>query len=98
MNSPRFIVAFGSCTINGGIYYDSYATIGRLDKYLPVDLYIAGCMPRPETIMNGFNELIQMIKKGDAKGWKHYQDNHEWYRKNQLDSLGQIIIKDEFHE
>lgn len=98
MNSPRFIVAFGSCTINGGIYYDSYATIGRLDKYLPVDLYISGCMPRPETIMNGFSELIEMIKKGEAKGWKHYQDNYEWYKKNQLDSLGKIVIEDEFHE
>ena len=47
MQSPKYIVGFGSCTLNGGIYYDSYATINKLDLYVPVDLYLAGCMPRP---------------------------------------------------
>lgn len=98
MQDPKYIVGFGSCTLNGGIYYDSYATINQLDKYLPVDLYIAGCMPRPEAIMNTFGELIEMIKKGDAQGWKHYRDNYEWYKANQKDSLGEVIIHDEFHE
>lgn len=98
MQDPKYVVGFGSCTINGGIYYDSYSVINQLDKYIPVDLYVAGCMPRPEAIMNTFNDLIDMIKKGKAKGWKHYKDNYEWYRQNQLDSLGEVIIHDEFHE
>ncbi len=74
------------------------AVKNQLDKYLPVDLYIAGCMPRPEAIMNSFGELIEMIRKGEAKGWKHYEDNYEWYKANQIDSLGEVIIHDEFHE
>ncbi len=98
MQDPKYIVGFGSCTINGGIYYDSYSVINQLDKYIPVDLYVAGCMPRPEAIMNTFNDLINMIKKGKAKGWKHYKDNYEWYKQNQVDSLGEVIIHDEFHE
>ncbi len=98
MMDPKYIVAFGSCTLNGGIYFDSYATINKLDLYLPVDLYIAGCMPRPEAIMNAFSELMEMIKRGEAKGWKHYQENYEWYKANQLHSLGEVIINDEFHE
>jgi NADH-quinone oxidoreductase subunit B len=51
MQSPKYVVGLGSCTINGGMYWDSYNTITRLDDYLPVDLYIAGCMPRPEALL-----------------------------------------------
>lgn len=98
MQDPKYIVAFGSCTVNGGIYYDSYSVMNRLDYYLPVDLYIAGCMPRPEAILNGFKELKDMIKKGEAKGYKRYQENYEWYHKNQLHSLKEVYVKDEFHE
>ena len=98
MQDPKYVIGFGSCTINGGVYYDSYATIKQLDQYIPVDLYIAGCMPRPEAIMNSFTDLIKMIKKGEAKGWKHYQENYEWYNKNQLKALKEVIVHDEFHE
>ena len=47
MQNPKYVIGLGSCTINGGMYWDSYNTIKRLDDYLPVDLYITGCMPRP---------------------------------------------------
>lgn len=98
MGSPKYIVAFGPCVLNGGIYHDSHAVINRLDQYLPIDVYISGCMPNPETVMNGFNELMTMIKEKKAKGWKDYQENYEWYKKNQLDALTNIYVKDEFHE
>lgn len=98
MQEPKYIVAFGSCTVNGGIYYDSYSVMNRLDFYLPVDLYIAGCMPRPEAILNGFKELKSMIKAGKAEGYKKYKENYEWYRKNQIHSLKEVYVKDEFHE
>ena len=54
MQNPKYVVGLGSCTINGGMYFDSYNTIVRLDQYLPVDVYIAGCMPRPEALLAGF--------------------------------------------
>ena len=40
MQGPKYVVGLGSCTINGGMYWDSYNTIKRLDDYLPVDVYI----------------------------------------------------------
>ncbi len=98
MSTPKYLVAFGPCPINGGIYYDAYAVINRLDQYLPVDVYIAGCMPKPEAVMNGFQDLIDGIKNKTADGWKRYRDNYEWYRNNQIESLGDLRIKDEFHE
>lgn len=70
MQNPKFVIALGSCTINGGMYWDSYNTIKRLDHYLPVDVYIAGCMPRPEAILAGFEKLKELIRQGKGEGGK----------------------------
>ncbi len=98
MADPKYVIGFGSCTINGGIYFDSYSTINRLDYYVPVDVYIAGCMPRPEAILEAFNYLMEKIRKGEADGWKRYRENYEWYKQNQIRSLGEVYVHDEFHE
>lgn len=89
MPGPKYVVALGSCTINGGMYFDSYNTINRLDKYLPVDVYIAGCMPRPEALIAGFNKLKQRIREGKAEGANLYAENFDEYKANQKE-----IIKD----
>ncbi len=83
MQDPKYVIGFGSCTINGGMYWDSYNTIKQLDKYIPVDVYINGCMPRPEAVIAGFVKLQQLIQQGKALGWKHYKENLQWYRQNQ---------------
>jgi NADH-quinone oxidoreductase subunit B len=83
MPNPKWVVALGSCTINGGMYWDSYNTIKVLDLYMPVDIYIAGCMPRPEALIAGFQSLMEDIKGGGANGWHHYLENLDWYRENQ---------------
>jgi NADH-quinone oxidoreductase subunit B len=90
MQAPKFVVGFGSCTINGGMYWDSYNTIKQLDKYLPVEMYIAGCMPRPEAILDGLLKLKKMINNGEADGYKRYQDNLEFYHQNQEAVLGEV--------
>ncbi len=91
MQAPKYVVGFGSCTINGGMYWNSYATIKSLDQYLPVELFIAGCMPRPEAIITGFNELISRIGRGEANSWKDYYKNYEFYRKNQESIFGENV-------
>ena len=89
MQNPKFVIALGSCTINGGMYYDSYYTINRVDHYIPVDVYIAGCMPRPEAIIAGFVKLKELIKAGKGEGANEYAENFDWYKTNQ-----KKIIKD----
>jgi NADH-quinone oxidoreductase subunit B len=89
MPSPKYVIALGSCTINGGMYYDSYNTINRLDHYIPVDIYVAGCMPRPEALLAGFNKLKELIKAGKAEKANEYAENFDWYKANQ-----KKIIKD----
>lgn len=89
MQGPKYVVGLGSCTINGGMYWDSYNTIKRLDAYLPVDLYIAGCMPRPEALLAGFMELKKLIRAGKAEGANLYAENFATYKAAQ-----KSVIKD----
>jgi len=89
MMGPKFVVALGSCTINGGMYWDSYNTIKRIDQYIPVDVYITGCMPRPEALLAGFQELKRIIRAGRAEGQNAYARDFGWYKANQ-----KKVIKD----
>ena len=83
MQSPKYVIGLGSCTINGGMYWDSYNTIKRLDDYLPVDLYIVGCMPRPEALLQGFEDLKKLIRAGKAEGANEYAEKFECFKENQ---------------
>ncbi len=83
MQEPKYVIGFGSCTINGGMYFDSYNTINALEQYIPVDVYINGCMPRPESVISGFVKLQELIQQGKADNGKKYRENLEWYRTNQ---------------
>ncbi len=83
IQNPKFVMGLGSCTVNGGMYWDSYNTINRLDQYMPVDVYVTGCMPRPESIIAGFDELKKLIMAGKAEGANRYAENFDWYKANQ---------------
>lgn len=61
MPEPRLVIAVGSCAYDGGIFKDTYANFERLDKILPVDLYIPGCPPSPQAIIYGLLKLMQRI-------------------------------------
>lgn len=60
---PKLVVAVGTCAISGGLFRDSYATLGGTDQILPVDLYIPGCPPRPQALLYGFLKLLKRIEK-----------------------------------
>lgn len=61
MPKPAVVVGLGSCSMSGGMYWDSYNTIKRLSDYIPVDLYIPGCPPRPEAIFKGIIKIVQKV-------------------------------------
>jgi len=88
MQGPKYVVGMGSCSINGGMYWHSYATVKRLQEYMPVDMYIAGCMPRPEAVQQGFLQLMDNIDKGKANAWRDYYHNYDMYLGNQQALFG----------
>ena len=57
MPEPKYVIAMGNCNIHGGPFTDSYATVKCLDEVLPVDLYLPGCPPRPEALIDAMIKL-----------------------------------------
>lgn len=62
MPEPKWVIAMGSCAINGGLFARSYAIVPGADIFLPVDVYIPGCPPRPEALIDGFLKLKSLIE------------------------------------
>lgn len=73
MPEPKYVIAMGNCTVTGGIFYhDSYSTVRGADSFLPVDVYIAGCPPRPEALQDAVIQLRELVRQRSLAGEKKY--------------------------
>jgi NADH-quinone oxidoreductase subunit B len=82
MLEPKWVIAMGACSSSGGMFAN-YAVVQGADKFMPVDIHIPGCPPRPEALLHGFNKLQQLVRGQPDLGWRQRYNavgTEEWAR------------------
>jgi NAD(P)H-quinone oxidoreductase subunit K len=80
MPDPKYVIAMGACTITGGMFStDSYTTVRGVDKLIPVDVYLPGCPPKPEAIIDAVIKLRKKVSQEETLLRGAKEQIHKFY-------------------
>ncbi len=85
MPEPKYVMAMGACASGGGPFKEGYNVVSGIDKFVPVDVYVPGCPPTPQALLNG---LIKLQEKIDNQSISAVS----WYQKGVIDSIPVPIL------
>jgi NADH-quinone oxidoreductase subunit B len=80
MPEPKYVLAMGACATSGGPFKEGYNVVSGIDKFLPVDVYVPGCPPKPEALLHGFLKLFEKIESQSIR-------DVAWYRKTAIEAI-----------
>ena len=73
MPEPKYVIAMGACGAFGGVFRGLYHVVDGVDKVIPVDVFVAGCPPRPDEIIDAVVECLRLMKEDAAHGGKEWR-------------------------
>jgi len=77
MPEPKFVIAVGSCALSGGVFQGCYNCLGGIAQVIPVDVFVPGCPPRPEAIIDGIVKLLASLQEPHDQAKEHRGRNEK---------------------